>query len=134
MAAEVFWNIEEAPIIKKILTIFILCILSACQEQIDPRDKGLSGIYPDPDSPLIGTSWFWDGGWGAVTLNFDTAETVLFIEGASQFTYKYVYVKSTRNGQADSLGRFSVTENYDRMIFSPTWRGYPHGADFTRID
>jgi len=47
--------------------------------------------------------------------------------------HAYSYNKITRSGQAASLGDFTVTENYDRMIFTPTWRGYPHGAIFTRI-
>ncbi|MCL2763115.1 MAG: hypothetical protein FWD36_07935 [Treponema sp.] len=113
-----------------VIGIIIIFSLIGCQAQIDPREKRPGGSGPDPDSPLIGTSWFWDGGWGAVTLYFESAETVLFNEEAR---HAYSYDKSTRIGQADSLGRFTVTNNYERMVFSPTWRNYPHGADFTRM-
>ena len=125
---------RSVPIIRKIFIIFILCILSACQDQLDPRYDEFAGIGPDPDSPLIGTSWFWDGGWGEVTLTFDNAETVLFIEGSNQVRHDYVYKKSNRIGKASYLGRFTVTENYNQMNFSPTWRGYSHGANFTKIN
>ena len=105
--------------------------LFGCQEQIDPRADRTSGSGPDPDSPLIGTSWFWDGGWGEIMLYFESDETVLFNE---QDRLTYSYDKATRYGQAVSLGDFSVTEHYEQMHFSPTWRGYPHDALFTRVN
>ena len=118
-----------------IIGIFILIFSAGCQEQIDPRAIQPSGPGPDPDSPLIGTNWFWDGGWGATSLYFENAETVLFTEqSGNQVRHAYSYDKAIRKGQADTLGAFTVTENYERMIFSPTWRGYNHGANFTRTN
>lgn len=124
---------RSVPIItrKAITGIIILFSLAACQEQIDPRVALPAGPGPDPDSPLIGTAWLWDGGWGAVNLYFESAERVIF---NGQESYEYSYDKAAGKGQAVSLGNFAVTENYSRLIFSPTWRGYPHGADFTRTD
>ena len=105
--------------------------LSGCQDQIDPRADRISGPGPDPDSPLIGTSWFYDA-WGGAKLYFESAETVLLIIESIESRHGYSYDKATRKGHAVSLGNFTITENYEQMNFSPTWRGYPHGALFTR--
>lgn len=104
-----------------------------CQAQTDPRDVVPSGPGPDPDSPLIGTYWYWDSGWGESTLYFESAETMIWIAGTSGETIlPYSYGKEIRTGQVDTLGDFSVTEDYTELHF-PMWRQYPHGADFTRV-
>ena len=102
-----------------------------CQDQIDPRDKRLEGPGPDPDSPLIGTRWFWDSGWEEITLYFESAETLRYNEENPPISYWYD--KALRNGHADTLGRFSVEGNYDGIVFSQ-WKQYPHGAVFSRVD
>jgi hypothetical protein len=115
--------------IKKIFIVLMFSLIG-CQVQIDPRQERATGPGPDPDSPLIGTKWFWDGGWGEVILYFENPETVLFYN-LSRFAYSYD--KIIRTGEAVSLGRFTVTENYELLNFSPTWRNFPHEANFARI-
>ena len=116
---------------KIVLIIIMVFFLVACQAQIDPRDTQpyLPGF--DPESPLIGTTWEWDSGFQEVpeTLHFD-AETVLF-RGVE--SYAYLYDKAERVGMADYLGRFTVSQDYERMTFSPSWRIYAHEAYFTRV-
>ena len=113
-----------------VLTITMMFLLAACQEQIDPRDTRPSS-EPDPQSPLVGTTWEWDSGWQEVpeTLYFDV-DTVLF-RGVE--SYDYLYDKAERIGIADYLGRFTVSEDYEQLTFSPSWRNYAHDADFTRV-
>ena len=116
---------------KVVLSIITVFFLAACQDQTDPRDIQLYQPGFDPESPLIGTSWMWDSGWQDVpeTLYFD-AETVLF---RGQESYAYLYDKAERVGIADYLGRFTVSQDYERMTFSPSWRIYAHEAYFTRV-
>ena len=107
--------------------------LAACQDQIDPREAPYSWPPPDPASPLIGTNWYWDGyGWGDVILYFDDADTVIGNPGPDQASFPYNYDGITRKGEVTGLGRFTVTPDYGKMIFSE-WRSYGHGANFTRI-
>ena len=72
-----------------------------------------------------------------MTLYFESPETVFMVREEStslESRHEYSYERSNRRGRAGNLGSFSVTERYDRMVFSPTWRGYPHPVEFTRIN
>jgi hypothetical protein len=109
--------------------LFILTF-TACQAQTDPRDIHPSGPGADPNSPLIGTEWRKDI-YGTVNLYFDTAETARCIDNDT-YSYDYTYDKSTRKGQVDSCGNFTVTADYEKLIF-PSWKQYGHETVFTRV-
>ena len=101
--------------------------LVSCQNQLDPREQAYRWPAPDPDSPLIGTRWI-NTDWGEQIIYFEDAETVVF-DGN---TYAYTYDKAKLRGQADYLGGFTVTEDYQRMNFS-NWTIYNHSVIFTRF-
>ncbi|HCC36858.1 MAG TPA: hypothetical protein DEQ14_04190 [Treponema sp.] len=126
--------IFNAKKVKKIIAGIIAgIILAACQAQIDPRDTQSGRLPPDLESPLIGTAWRYET-WGQ-TLYFESAETVIH-NGTD--SYEYFYDKAARAGRIGVLGSFtvtadSVTADY-KLINFPDFKGYGHGADFTRID
>jgi hypothetical protein len=111
----------------------MLFSFAGCQEQTDPRDTQLNWPPLDTDSQLVGTRWHW-GDWGGATLFFETPETVMSNLGDSEeFALAYVYNNTTRSGQVDTLGRFTVTGDYEKLNFSE-WRNFGHGVEFTRIE
>ena len=99
-----------------------------CQVQEDPRAIQPVRPGPDPESPLIGTSWIFSD-FGDQIVYFQTAETVVF----QNESYAYTYNAKTRTGRADYLNSFVVQENYERMTFL-SWRNFGHSADFTRVN
>jgi hypothetical protein len=110
--------------------------LIGCQAQIDPRESPYNWPAPDPDSPLIGTRWFF-GVFGTQTIHFETAETVLFTEISGGTTrtssHNYYYDKAIRNGMIGYLGRFSVTEDYMIITFH-SYRNFGHSVNFARME
>jgi hypothetical protein len=107
--------------------------LSGCQQQTDPRDMPPKYTHTQ-DHPLTGTTWYWDSEWSANrrTLFFETADRVIYQDG-TQFTESYVYDKNEKQGKIDAYGEFSVTDDYETMLF-PNWKNYGHGAEYKKVD
>ncbi|WP_157784168.1 hypothetical protein [Treponema primitia] len=91
-----------------------------------------------PMESLVGTRWRWNsGGYGMRTLYFESAEIVQFQD---QYTdtepwlpYNYTYSKTTKKGQIEIFGKFTVSADNQRISFAQ-WRSYPHGAEYDRIE
>ena len=114
------------------IALIITLVLAGCQPQIDPREQKPDWPPPDPQSPLVGTGWA-NPDWGGRKLHFETAELVFYTRVYTDVSsYKnYFYDKEKRIGEVETLGPFTVTQNYQRMTFSNI-EGYGHHMDFTR--
>ena len=114
-----------------------MLFLVGCQEQIDPRD--IQPDWPLSDSTLIGTKWSGGGLVGGVTtiLYFESAERVIVtdeeLSGEFVREREYYFVEGRLNGFVRTLGHFTVTAEFDAIVF-PTWRRFQCRADFVRIN
>ena len=116
---------------KLLAGIIIAFSFLGCQAQHDPRAVPYNWPPPDPDSELINTEWFYSE-WNH-SLLFTCLQTALWSEGEFSYSLQYKYDRALRRGEVPGLGRFTVTENFETLIFPSPYRGYPHEAIFTRV-
>ncbi|MDR1585976.1 MAG: hypothetical protein LBS57_00820 [Treponema sp.] len=120
---------------------FLLCVTiiaaAAFFSGCEPETGG--GNYPET---LAGTKWEWDSEYGLRTLDFDSADHLVFYndrrDGAepARFDDYYTYDSSTGTGTvtgAYPAGDFALV-NDNRVMYFKNFKAYGHGADFTRIE
>lgn len=110
----------------KICFVFLCCltVLCACfEDQIDPRnDKSFT-----PIDSLEGTKWR-NGEWGESVLDFFSLQYVR----SSSAEAMYVYSQTTRQGEIDGYGTFTISA--DNTVLTVYVIKYGHDLSYQRIE
>jgi len=72
---------------------------------------------PEDDTPLLLTGTIWEWAITGIKLNFTTDAKV----SVSSKLYDYTYDSNTRTGTADTLGAFTVDEDFLKLRFTDFW-------------
>jgi hypothetical protein len=120
----------------KILLCVTICIAAAAFLGCEP-ETGSGGNYLES---LVGTEWEWDSQFGLRTLEFDSADHLIFHNDHRDGTEvlhlddNYTYDSSTGTGTIRGeypAGDFALVKDNKIMYFT-NFKGYGHGAEFTR--
>ncbi|GHV30313.1 hypothetical protein AGMMS4952_17140 [Spirochaetia bacterium] len=95
-----------------LLLLFIGILFPGCEQQTDPRDIELTG-----------TTWIWSG----AVLEFKSGSRAEVLNT----TYSYTYNRSSRQGDIQTLGAFTVSADFQTLIF-PNYNNGGGEAVFTR--
>jgi hypothetical protein len=125
---------EENMRFRRCLLCAIIC-MAAAFSGCEPETGG--GNYLES---LAGTEWEWDSPYGLRTLEFDSADHLIFHNDHRDGTEVlhlddyYTYDSSTGTGTITGgypAGNFALVKDNTIMYFN-NFKGYGHGADFTR--
>ncbi|MDR1902148.1 MAG: hypothetical protein LBQ88_07715 [Treponema sp.] len=111
------------------LILSVLFLITGCPTEGDTSpgesnkttDPPQNETPPEPDGPLVGTTWTWT----TMTLEFTTNTSAIL----GPDTLSYTYDETNRTGVLDAAGDFTVSEDQTALTF-PDYKGYGRAVAF----